>query len=66
MQEEIEAAYLKQDKEYSFRIGQFKYRLIFSKKSMYQENLDQRYLTRRCVRRRPLFIAQSELQFQKR
>ena len=66
MQEEIEAAFLREEEEYSFCIGQYKYKLIFHEKSMNQKNMDPRYLTRRSVRRRPLFVAQSELQSQKR
>ncbi|KAL9987960.1 hypothetical protein ACROYT_G002347 [Oculina patagonica] len=58
-QEDIEAAYLNEERIYFFQIGTSKYTITFRHEtSMYQRNMDQRYLTTRSVRRRPLFASQ--------
>lgn len=59
-QEDIEAAYLKKDTIYFFQIRAFHYMIVFYKTSMtsmYQQNMDENYLTKRIVRRRPLFVS---------
>ncbi|KAJ7337325.1 Zinc finger CCCH-type antiviral [Desmophyllum pertusum] len=61
-QEDIEAAYLKEDKMYFLQNGTFNYIITFYETSMYQRNMDPRYFTKRRVRRRPLFASESVLQ----
>lgn len=61
-QEDIEAAYLNEDQLYLFQIGAFNYMIAFYETSMFQTNLDPQYLTKRSVRRRPLFVSESALQ----
>ncbi|XP_078357678.1 protein mono-ADP-ribosyltransferase TIPARP-like isoform X2 [Oculina patagonica] len=61
-QEDIEAAYLNEERIYFFQIGPSKYIITFYETSMYQRNMDPSYLTMRSVRRRPLFASQPALQ----
>ena len=65
-QEKIEDAFCKEDKAYFFHTAKFYYMLVFHETSMYQKNMAPCYLTRRSVRRRPLFVARSDLQAQER
>lgn len=56
-QEDIEAAYLNKDIFYFFQIRAFRYMIVFYETSKYQQNMDENYLTKRSVRRRPLFVS---------
>ena len=60
-QENIEADYLNEERLYFFHINGRKYMITFYEKSMRQRNMDPRYWTERSVRRRPQFVAESEL-----
>ena len=60
-QENIEADYLNEERFYFFKINQRKYMITFYEKSMRQRNMDPSYGTERSVRRRPQFVAESEL-----
>lgn len=60
-QEDIEAAYCNKDQIYLFKIRTFGYMIAFYETSMYQQNLDQSYVTKRSVRRRPLFLSNTSL-----
>lgn len=61
-QEKIEAAYLNDERTYSFGSGSHNYILKFCETPMYQMNTDPDLLTKRQVRRRPLFASKSEPQ----
>lgn len=65
-QENMEAAYLNDEQVYFFHIDKFNYMITFYEKSMYQRNMNPSYFTKRDVRRRPQFVAESELQSQER
>ena len=63
-QENIEAEYLNEERFYVFHIDRRKYMIAFYEKSMRQRNMDYgpTFWTReRSVRRRPQFVAESEL-----
>ena len=60
-QENIEADYLNEERFYFFHINGRKYMITFYEKSMRQRNMDPSYRTERSVRRRPQFVAESEL-----
>ena len=60
-QENIEADYLNEERLYFFHINVRKYMITFYEKSMRQRNMDPSYWTERSVRRRPQFVAESEL-----
>ncbi|CAH1237997.1 PARP12 [Branchiostoma lanceolatum] len=52
--DDIERAYLTKRPWYNFQTDEYSYILDFTE--MYQQNLDQRYSTKRLVRRRPVFV----------
>ena len=60
-QENIEAEYLNEERLYFFHINGRKYMITFYEKSMRQRNMNPSYWTERSVRRRPKFVADSEL-----
>ncbi|CAH3164391.1 unnamed protein product [Porites evermanni] len=60
-QENIEADYLNKEGFYFFHINRRKYMITLYDKSMRQRNMDPNYRTERSVRRRPKFVAESEL-----
>ena len=60
-QDNIEADYLNEERLYFFHINGRKYMITFYEKSMRQRNMDPSYWTERSVRRRPQFVAESEL-----
>lgn len=60
-QENIEADYLNEEWFYFFHINRRNYMITFYEKSMRQKNMDPSYRTERCVRRRPKFVAESEV-----
>lgn len=60
-QENIEADYLNEEGFYFFHINRRKYMITFYEKSMRQKNMDPSYRAERSVRRRPQFVAESEL-----
>ena len=60
-QENIEADYLNEERFYFFHINRRKYMITFYEKSMRQRNMDPSYWTERSVRRRPQFVAESEV-----
>ncbi|CAH3184141.1 unnamed protein product, partial [Porites lobata] len=60
-QENIEADYLNEEGFYFFHINRRKYMITLYDKSMRQRNMDPNYRTERSVRRRPKFVAESEV-----